>query len=106
MLNCCAVPTQFLSRNYAPSGWYEKTSQAFAVFLPVKSVGVMGDGRTYEYVVALRAVKTEDFMTAHWAELPYTLLAKVSNRIVNEVRGINRVVYDISGKPPATIEWE
>ena len=88
------------------SGWYEKTSQAFAVFLPVKSVGVMGDGRTYDYVVALRAVQTQDFMTAHWAELPYTLLAKVSNRIINEVRGINRVVYDISGKPPATIEWE
>ena len=88
------------------SGWYEKTSQAFTVFLPVKSVGVMGDGRTYEYVVALRAVQTQDFMTAHWAELPYTLLAKVSNRIINEVRGINRVVYDISGKPPATIEWE
>ncbi len=88
------------------SGWYEKTSQAFAVFLPVKSVGVMGDGRTYDYVVALRAVQTEDFMTAHWAELPYTLLGKVSNRIINEVRGINRVVYDISGKPPATIEWE
>ena len=88
------------------AGWYEKISQAFAVFLPIKSVGVMGDGRTYEYVVALRAVQTEDFMTAHWVELPYTLLAKVSNRIVNEVRGINRVVYDISGKPPATIEWE
>jgi GMP synthase (glutamine-hydrolysing) len=88
------------------SGWYEKTSQAFTVFLPVKSVGVMGDGRTYEYVAALRAVVTSDFMTAHWAELPYSLLGKVSNRIINEVRGINRVVYDISGKPPATIEWE
>ncbi len=88
------------------SGWYEKTSQAFAVFLPVKSVGVMGDGRTYDYVVALRAVQTQDFMTANWAELPYSLLSKVSNRIINEVRGINRVVYDISGKPPATIEWE
>ena len=86
--------------------WYEKTSQAFAVFLPVKSVGVMGDGRTYEYVVALRAVQTQDFMTAHWAELPHSLLGRVSNRIINEVRGINRVVYDISGKPPATIEWE
>jgi GMP synthase (glutamine-hydrolysing) len=88
------------------AGWYEKTSQAFAVFLPVKSVGVMGDGRTYEYVVALRAVETQDFMTAYWAELPHSLLGKVSNRIINEVRGINRVVYDISGKPPATIEWE
>ena len=88
------------------SGWYEKTSQAFTVFLPVKSVGVMGDGRTYEYVVSLRAVVTSDFMTAHWAELPYDLLGKVSNRIINEVKGINRVVYDISGKPPATIEWE
>jgi len=88
------------------SGWYEKTSQAFVVFLPVKSVGVMGDGRTYEWIVSLRAVQTQDFMTAHWAELPYELLGKVSNRIINEVRGINRVVYDISGKPPATIEWE
>ena len=86
--------------------WYDATSQAFAVFLPVKSVGVMGDGRTYDYVVALRAVVTSDFMTANWAELPYSLLGKVSNRIINEVRGINRVVYDISGKPPATIEWE
>jgi GMP synthase (glutamine-hydrolysing) len=86
--------------------WYELTSQAFAVFLPVKSVGVMGDGRTYEYVVALRAVQTLDFMTAQWAHLPHELLGRVSNRIINEVRGINRVVYDISGKPPATIEWE
>jgi GMP synthase (glutamine-hydrolysing) len=88
------------------SGWYDKTSQAFAVFLPVRSVGVMGDGRTYEHVVALRAVQTQDFMTAHWAELPHSLLSRVSNRIINEIRGINRVVYDISGKPPATIEWE
>jgi GMP synthase (glutamine-hydrolysing) len=88
------------------SGWYDRTSQAFAVFLPVKSVGVMGDGRTYEWVVALRAVQTSDFMTAHWAHLPQDLLGRVSNRIINEVRGINRVVYDISGKPPATIEWE
>jgi GMP synthase (glutamine-hydrolysing) len=86
--------------------WYELTSQAFAVFLPVRSVGVMGDGRTYEHVAALRAVQTQDFMTAHWAHLPHELLGRVSNRIINEVRGINRVVYDVSGKPPATIEWE
>ena len=103
-----AIFTEELRNTFDDNGksWYDLTSQAFTVFLPVKSVGVMGDGRTYEYVVALRAVVTSDFMTAHWAELPYALLAKVSNRIINEVRGINRVVYDISGKPPATIEWE
>ncbi|MGE5128198.1 MAG: glutamine-hydrolyzing GMP synthase [Sphingomonadaceae bacterium] len=86
--------------------WYDRVAQAFAVFLPVKSVGVMGDGRTYDYAVALRAVQTTDFMTADWAPLPHELLARVSNRIINEVRGINRVTYDISSKPPATIEWE
>jgi GMP synthase (glutamine-hydrolysing) len=88
------------------AGWYQKTSQAFAVFLPVKSVGVVGDGRRYEWVIAIRAVETIDFMTARWAHLPYELLGKVSNRIINEISGISRVVYDISGKPPATIEWE
>ena len=88
------------------AGWYDQVAQAFAVFLPVRSVGVMGDGRTYEHVIALRAVQTTDFMTAHWAPLPHELLGRVSSRIINEIRGINRVVYDISGKPPATIEWE
>ena len=88
------------------SGWYDKTSQAFAVLLPVKSVGVVGDGRRYEWVIALRAVQTIDFMTAKWAHLPYELLETVSNRIINEISGISRVAYDISGKPPATIEWE
>ncbi len=88
------------------SGYYDKVSQAFAVFLPVKSVGVMGDGRTYDYVVSLRAVETSDFMTANVANLPFEFITKVANRIINEVNGINRVVYDVSGKPPSTIEWE
>jgi GMP synthase (glutamine-hydrolysing) len=85
---------------------YRKTSQVFAVLLPVQSVGVMGDGRTYESTIAVRAVETQDFMSADWSRLPHELLARVSSRIINEVRGVNRVVYDISSKPPATIEWE
>ena len=95
----------YIDELYA-SGYYDKISQAFAVFLPVKSVGVMGDGRTYEYVIALRAVETKDFMTAGWTKLPYELMGRISTRIINEVRGVNRVVYDISSKPPSTIEWE
>jgi GMP synthase (glutamine-hydrolysing) len=94
------------ARDAQGQSWYDKVAQAFAVFLPIRSVGVMGDGRTYEHAVALRAVQTTDFMTAHWAPLPHDLLARISNRITNEVRGINRVVYDVSSKPPATIEWE
>jgi GMP synthase (glutamine-hydrolysing) len=88
------------------AGWYRKTAQAFAVLLPVQSVGVMGDYRTYENVIAIRAVQTDDFMTADWSQLPYELLAEVSTRIINRVPGVNRVVYDISSKPPSTIEWE
>jgi GMP synthase (glutamine-hydrolysing) len=95
----------FLEELHA-ADWYHKTSQAFAVFLPVKSVGVVGDGRRYEWVISLRAVETIDFMTARWAHLPYELLEKVSNRIINEIENVSRVAYDVSSKPPATIEWE
>jgi GMP synthase (glutamine-hydrolysing) len=92
--------------NLRESGWYDKVWQAGAVLLPIQSVGVMGDERTYEKVVALRAVSSTDGMTADWVHLPYELLAKISNEIINKVKGVNRVVYDISSKPPATIEWE
>jgi GMP synthase (glutamine-hydrolysing) len=88
------------------AGLYRQTSQVFAVLLPVQTVGVMGDGRTYEDVIAVRAIESDDFMTADWSHLPYDLLTRLSTRIINEVRGVNRVVYDISSKPPATIEWE
>jgi GMP synthase (glutamine-hydrolysing) len=97
---------EILLEEIVAAGLYRKTSQVFAVLLPVQSVGVMGDGRTYERAIALRAVETQDFMTADWARIPFDVLARISTRIINEVRGVNRVVYDISSKPPATIEWE
>ena len=100
-----AADAIFIEELYA-ADWYHKTSQAFAVFVPVKSVGVVGDARRYEWVIALRAVETIDFMTARWAHLPYEFLEQVSNRIMNEISGVSRVTYDISSKPPATIEWE
>jgi GMP synthase (glutamine-hydrolysing) len=104
-LSCSEADDIFLTELRA-AGEYNKIGQAFAVLLPCKSVGVMGDGRTYEQVLALRAVATSDYMTADWYRMPYDVLSKVSTRIINEVRGVNRVVYDVSSKPPATIEWE
>ena len=97
---------EILLEEIVANNLYRKTAQVFAVLLPIKAVGVMGDGRTHEQVVAIRAVESRDFMTADWARIPFDVLATISNRIINEVRGINRVVYDISSKPPATIEWE
>jgi GMP synthase (glutamine-hydrolysing) len=97
---------EILLEEIVANNHYRSTSQVFAVLTNTQAVGVMGDGRTYEAVVAIRAVETQDFMTADWARIPYTVLATISNRIINEVRGVNRVVYDISSKPPATIEWE
>ena len=103
--DCCAADAIFIDE-LRRRDLYDQVSQAFAVFLPVRSVGVMGDARRYEHVIALRAVETVDFMTARWAHLPYEFLERVSNRIINEVAGISRVTYDVSSKPPATIEWE